>query len=200
MVSTTPIDIKGDAPSGDAFWSPSQLQLWQAAEAGDKAAVQQLLEEDEAFATKANRMGWTALHRAAMGGSAECIPLLLAVPACAALLEATDRSGCTPLHIACGLGHAAAVRALLTAGASATATTAELRTPMHFACQGLATADEPNGHTIVILMLLTAGGMLEAADCKGVLAIQLARPDQLRALQARIFEHGQRAARSGVEA
>ena len=47
-------------------------------------------------------------------------------------------------------------------------------------------------------MLLTAGGLLEAADVKGTLAVQLARPDQLRALQARIFEHGQRA-RGGAQ-
>ncbi len=195
MVTSTSVDIKGDAPDSDAFWSASQLQLWQAAEDGDKLAVEKLLVEDEAYAIKANRCGWSALHRAAMGGNAECVTLLLSVPACAApqCLEARDKSGCTPLHIASGLGHAAAVRALLVAGASATATTTEeLRTPMHFACQGLSTADEPDGHTIVILMLLTAGGLLEAVDSRGALAIQLARRNQLPALMKRIREYGQR--------
>ena len=198
MVTSANVDIKGDAPDSDAFWSASQLQLWQAAEDGDKVAVERLLAEDEDYAMKANRMGWSALHRAAMGGSAECVSLLLSSPA-ARCLEACDSRGCTPLHIAAGLGHAAVVRALLVAGASATATTSEEeRTPMHFACQGLSTSDEPSGHTVVILMLLTAGGLLEAADVKGTLAVQLARPDQLRALQARIFEHGQRA-RGGAQ-
>ena len=193
MVTSTNVDIKGDAPDSDAFWSASQLQLWQSAEDGDKATIEKLLVEDEEFAIKANRMGWSALHRAAMGGSAECVALLLSVPAVAQCLEARDNSGCTPLHIASGLGHGAVVRELLVAGASVTATTAaELRTPMHFACQGLSTSYESDGHTIVILMLLTAGGLLEAADSRGALAIQLARRDQLPALMKRIRERGQR--------
>ena len=197
MVTSANVDIKGDAPdSSDAFWSASQLQLWQAAEDGDKVAVERLLAEDEDYAMKANRMGWSALHRAAMGGSAECVSLLLSSPA-ARCLEACDSRGCTPLHIADGLGHAAVVRALLVAGASATATTSEEeRTPMHFACQGLSTSDEPSGHTVVILMLLTAGGLLEAADSRGVLAVQLARRDQLPALMKAIREKGQRGAPS----
>ena len=89
------------------------------------------------------------------------------------------------------------MRALLVAGASATATTSEeQRTPMHFACQGLSTSDEPSGHTVVILMLLTAGGLLEAADSRGVFAVQLARRDQLPALMKAIREKGQRGAPS----
>ena len=40
--------------------------------------------------------------------------------------------------------------------------------------------------------------LLNDAEVKGTLAVQLARPAQLRALQARIFEHGQRA-RGGAQ-
>tara|TARA_B110001452_G_scaffold266960_1_gene275212 strand:- start:2495 stop:3181 length:687 start_codon:yes stop_codon:yes gene_type:complete len=194
------VDIKGDAPAdSDAFWPAAQLQLWAAAEKGDREGVERAMaaqEQDDAECTaRANRMGWTALHRAAMGGSAECVEMLLAVPACAKLIDAKDNSGCAALHIACGLGHAAVVRALLVAGASAKAvTTEEARTPMHFACQGLSTSDEPSGHTVVILMLLAAGGLIEAADSNGILAIQLARQDQLPALLRRIKEHGERQA------
>lgn len=192
------VDIKGDADS-DAFWPAAQLQLWQAAEKGDQEGVAKAMaaqEQDDAECTaRANRMGWTALHRAAMGGSAECVEMLLAVPPCARLIDAKDGSGCTALHIACGLGHAAAVRALLVAGASAKAvTTEEARTPMHFACQGLSTSDEPSGHTVIILMLLAGGGLIEAADSNGILAIQLARQDQLSALLRRVKEHGERQA------
>ena len=171
------VDIKGDAPAdSDAFWPAAQLQLWAAAEKGDREGVERAMaaqEQDDAECTaRANRMGWTALHRAAMGGSAECVEMLLAVPACAKLIDAKDNSGCAALHIACGLGHAAVVRALLVAGASAKAvTTEEARTPMHFACQGLSTSDEPSGHTVVILMLLAAGGLIEAADSNGILAV-----------------------------
>ena len=43
MVTSANVDIKGDAPDSDAFWSSSQLQLWQAAEDGDKVAVERLL-------------------------------------------------------------------------------------------------------------------------------------------------------------
>ena len=43
MVTSANVDIKGDAPDSDAFWSASQLQLWQAAEDGDKVAVERLL-------------------------------------------------------------------------------------------------------------------------------------------------------------
>ena len=67
---------------------------------------------------------------------------------------------------------------------------------MHFACQSLSTSDKPDDHTIVILMLLTAGGLLEAVDSRGALAIQLARRDQLPALMKAIREKGRRRAMS----
>ncbi|MFZ5441991.1 MAG: ankyrin repeat domain-containing protein [Myxococcota bacterium] len=61
-----------------------------------------------------NDDGFTALHAAAEVDNAEAIPWLVSH---GAPLEARTRHGHTALHIACGLGHPAAARALLEAGA-----------------------------------------------------------------------------------
>eukprot|EP00927_Polykrikos_kofoidii_P040899 TRINITY_DN34879_c0_g1_i1.p1 TRINITY_DN34879_c0_g1~~TRINITY_DN34879_c0_g1_i1.p1 ORF type:complete len:1712 (+),score=250.74 TRINITY_DN34879_c0_g1_i1:175-5310(+) len=60
--------------------------------------------------------GRCGIHHAADVGSCECLAELLELKRCAGHLDATDRDGCTALHIAAAAGHLDFVRALLQAG------------------------------------------------------------------------------------
>ena len=92
-------------------------------------------------------------------------------------------AGGAPLHIAVRLGHAAV---LLVAGAPATATTSEeQRTPRR---PRLSASDEPRPPHH--LDAPHGRRLFEAADSRGVLAVQLARRDQLPALMKAIRERG----------
>jgi ankyrin repeat protein len=67
-----------------------------------------------ALGAAANTDGFTALHAAAEVDNAQAVPWLLSD---GPSLEARTKHGHTALHIACALGHVAAARALLEAGA-----------------------------------------------------------------------------------
>lgn len=75
------------------------------------ADIVRLLLQHGARPTKADKHGWSPLHRAAQGGSAEVVRLLLEAGA------APDDAACghTPLHIAADEGHVEVVRELLAA-------------------------------------------------------------------------------------
>ncbi|KAI8471869.1 MAG: ankyrin repeat-containing domain protein [Monoraphidium minutum] len=77
--------------------------------------------------------GVTALHMAAYCGCAAVIPLLLAAPGGAALLEARSELGYTPLMQACKVWRPAAAKALLAAGADARAAGPWRATALHLA-------------------------------------------------------------------
>lgn len=62
--------------------------------------------------------GWTNLHSAAYGPPDAATPVLEALLANGAMIDAVEtRTGRTPLHVACQYGHPDAVRLLLAAGA-----------------------------------------------------------------------------------
>ncbi len=187
--------------------APSQLELWSAIEAGDAPKARECI-ANGARVSMRNRAGWTALHRACMGGSAECVELVLeaapkeeqparppgAPPPAAAhvqlsdLLAAPDETGNTPLHLAAGGAHLEAVRLLLRAGAKPNepSPSGAGSTPMHAACGALASASGPERCAAlvdVILALLGGGALLEAVDSRGVMAVQLLpKPWMLRVL------------------
>jgi len=130
--------------------APSQMHLWSACEAADVDEVRRCLNEG-AKLTEKNRFGWTALHRACMGGSAECVELVLPeeAKARAAMIAKPDTEGNAPLHIAAGCAHADVVALLLREGAEAAmpkGTAEGLKedgaTPMHTACKALAATED----------------------------------------------------------
>jgi len=181
-----------------------QLKLWEAAELGDAAEVHRCMQAG-ANAAVANRLGWNALHRACMSGSLQSIVHLLpsgsdeAAKVRATLLSTPDGAGYHPLHIAAGCGHSNVVQLLLKAGAQVDAPTAapkegngggdvsEMDTPMHTACKALADPDrEAQVEQLldVVVSLLSAGGLLEAQNAKGRMAVAcLPQPMQKRLLE-----------------
>jgi ankyrin repeat protein len=78
--------------------------------------------------------------------------------------RSADEDGRTPLHWAADLGHAAAVRALLAAGADPDVQDAEGMTPLHCAavCE----------HRVVCELLLAAGADAHLQDADGETAAQ----------------------------
>lgn len=129
-----------------------QLRLWEACEMGDVDAVKHTLSVGATIHEK-NRFGWTALHRACMGGSAECVQLVLPQEEKerASCVTLADAEGNQPLHIAAGCAHAQLVPLLVNHGASVSARKGTAdglnedgATPIHTACKALAAAEEAN--------------------------------------------------------
>jgi ankyrin repeat protein len=92
----------------------------------------------------------TALHSAAKHGQVDCIAELLAHPNWLVLRDAQDRDGSTPLLLAAGRGHAAAVEALCAAGAGADSGGGDAR------CPSALLAASYHGHAEVVRALLRA--------------------------------------------
>lgn len=92
---------------------PGHLALIQAAAAGDRQAVQQLITKAPGAAQQPGVLGWTALHVAAALGHIEVLQAPLAAEAQSG--AQTDK-GATPLRLAVEHNQLAAVQALLQAG------------------------------------------------------------------------------------
>jgi len=185
-----------------------QMHLWEACETGDVAEVKRCLAEGATLHEK-NRFGWTALHRACMGGSAECVSLVLPQDekARAACIAQPDTEGNAPLHIAAGCAHAAVVSLLLREGAEVhkrKGTADEMKeggaTPMHTACKALAGTIKEDPAQIdavrqerlidAIIALLSGGGLLEAPDQRGNMAASFLPKPMLLRLLARVRNEG----------
>jgi len=100
------IDLEAKAPNGNTA-------LMMAAYRKNQPLVTDLLRRG----AKVNQSGWTALHYAAAGGSAEITNLLLDHKA---QIDAESPSGMTPLMMAAREGQEDAVKVLLARGANAT--------------------------------------------------------------------------------
>ena len=100
------IDLEAKAPNGNTA-------LMMAAYRKNQPLVTDLLRRG----AKVNQSGWTALHYAAAGGSAEITNLLLDHQA---QIDAESPSGMTPLMMAAREGQEDAVKVLLARGANAT--------------------------------------------------------------------------------
>ena len=189
-----------------AMLSQAQMQLWSACETGDIAAVRRCLEEGASVDDR-NRHGWSALHRACMGGNPECVKLVLpSDPQLSGqMLRSPDIDGNAPLHMAAGCGHSAIVKLLMSSGAAP-----DLRkqtedgpkedgaTPMHTACKALADASEPQRQERLletIVALLSGGALLEAKDERGRMAAAFLP----QSMQTRLLERVRAAAGAAPE-
>ncbi|KAG2432251.1 hypothetical protein HXX76_009169 [Chlamydomonas incerta] len=111
---------------------PSDAErLWLASATGDVEGVGRLLEAGAVDVNVADQQGLTALHHAAAAGETGVVRLLLADPD--VTVDALDLGRLTPLHHAARNDRHRVVRLLGGAGASLTAVSKLLNTPLHMA-------------------------------------------------------------------
>ncbi len=126
----------------------AQSRLWDAAIAGDTAAIRQAAAEGarvDSLDTRTSRNGRRALNWAALNDRVDAIALLLEL---GAPLDAENYTGFSALHHAAEVGSLAAARALLAAGAD----------PAHANLEGVlpATTARENGNDAVAALLEAA--------------------------------------------
>jgi hypothetical protein len=109
-------------------------------------------------------IGRQPIHYAARGGQADMITFLAAQ---GSNVNAQDKYGFTPLHLASEIGQCGAVQALLDAGASSDLTTyRERSTPLHWAAKW--------GHLETARALVDGGASVERRDLNGYTPLFLA--------------------------
>jgi uncharacterized protein len=170
----------------------SDTAIVEAAKAGDLAAVQRLLSEDQSRAASRLESGETPLMAAVYRGHTSVVDALVQVLeaqghpldifAAAALgrddalkaavtlgtVNSYSYDGWTPLHLAAFFGRLAAAERLLVAGADprAVSRNALRNTPLHAATAG--------GHTDVALLLVRNGADVHVADSGGHTPLHIA--------------------------
>lgn len=98
-----------------------------------------------------SRPGWTHLHTAAYGPPVLNIPVMEALLATGANVDAVETlTGMTPLHVACLHGRPEAVRLLLAAGADRSICDHAGKTPIETA--GVANRGDDDGDAVIELM------------------------------------------------
>ena len=124
----------------------------------------------------------TPMHAAAAVGDHKAITRLVAGPAYRHL-DATDKAGQQPLHLAATAGHAQAAATLLTLGANPNAADKQGRTPLHHA----AASCRPE----TIRTLIEAGADVHARDKQGWTPLHhAAEQNDNPAMIARLLHHG----------
>ena len=139
------VALMAAAPAPDAPVADAAMR-------GDVEAVKELIRRG-ADVNAAQGDGMTALHWAGAVDNAEMVAVL--VRAGAKLETGTRIGNFTPLHVAAREGSEAAVRALIQAGASASAASTTGVTPLHEAALG--------GNVNVVGQLISAGADVNAA-------------------------------------
>jgi ankyrin repeat protein len=160
--------------------------VYEAAEIGDKAAVEKFLAEGTSPDSK-DQFGATALHYAAAYGQAGVVELLLAK---GANVDATNPGGGTPLgEAAMGVGRSEEVaRLLIASGADVNARNRDGRTVLHKAVM--------SGNPAVLEVLLSNGADDRVKDKDGVTPLERAvglatsefRPGSLMAKRKKQFQ------------
>jgi len=124
----------------------AKLSLHEAAQAGDLARAEALLNQDPYLASATDDIKETALHRAAAAGHADAVAFLLTH---AAAPDAASHLGRTPLHQAAERGHVAVAQALLDHKARPGLLDSSGMTPLHLAAR--------HGHLDMVRLLLARG-------------------------------------------
>ncbi len=155
---------------------------------GRQVAVAEMLLSHGADPGHVDAYGCTALSYAAGSGNAVLVERLVALLAAGEGGPglAADRRGMTPLHWASAGGSAAAVSALLAAGARLSAADAAGRTPLHWA----AAAGAADAVSVLSAAVLAAGLDLHAPDGHGATPAQLAAAGGHVPVVARLLEAG----------
>lgn len=122
--------------------------LSDAAQSGDLARLQALLDSNRSFASMPDEEGYTPLHYAAYFGHVEAARYLVGIGADLTAIS-LDPLRSHPLHAAASSGHATIARLLLDAGADPNADQTGAWTPLHCAAAG--------GHAEVVDLLLARG-------------------------------------------
>ncbi|MGO8683176.1 MAG: ankyrin repeat domain-containing protein [Thermoleophilia bacterium] len=143
----------------------ADLDLFEAAAAGDAGLVAQRISADPAAVSAYTPDGYTALHLAAIFAHADIVRLLLEHGA-AANSRSRDQDGLTPLQAAAAAGDAAAAAMLLAQGAQVSARRHDGRTALHEAAG--------RGDRRLISILLRAGADATLRDDDGETAAQVA--------------------------
>ncbi|XP_077509343.1 uncharacterized protein LOC144120621 [Amblyomma americanum] len=142
-------------------------QLRRAAEKGDLATLEQLLDSDPSLATRTDADGYTALHRACYADQVDAARLILdrGPPG---LLERPTVDGWRPLHSACKWGSLSCARLLMERGASVNAPSDGGLTPLHLA------SSQPRSRGVLELLLWAPFADTEARSRAGDRPIDLA--------------------------
>jgi ankyrin repeat protein len=157
----------------------AKLALHEAAQAGDLARAETLLNENPYLASATDDVKQTALHHAAAVGHADVTELLLTH---AAAPDAVSHVGRTPLHQAAEAGHLAAAQALLDHKARPGILDSNGQTPLHLAAR--------QGHVDLVRLLLTRGADPNAmGEFTGSPLHEAAANGRIAAAQA-LLEHG----------
>ena len=132
-------------PGQEATSPDAQVRLAAAIRSGDVAALRKAIAEGadvNALDTRKSRNGRRALNLAALSNQVVAIEILLQS---GAKINATNRTGFTPIHHAAEKGAAEAARVLLKAGADASIANNRGKTPLDTA--------KRLGHTNVVALL-----------------------------------------------
>lgn len=142
-------------------------QLRRAAEKGDVATLERLLDSDPSLATRTDSDGYTALHRACYADQVDAARLLLDRGP-QRLLEQPTADGWRPLHSACKWGSLGCSRLLMERGASVNAASDGGLTPLHLA------ATQPHSRALLELLLWAPFVDVEARTRAGDRPVDLA--------------------------
>jgi len=107
--------------------------LLAAAKAGDVSKVKSLVNKGADVNARTRDMGWSPLHLAIGGGHGDVADLVGFLVAHGAEVNAADREGQTPLHMAAGTGNMRAIELLVAHGATIDQGDGTGRTPLHWA-------------------------------------------------------------------
>uniref|UniRef100_L7M0P2 Putative fetal globin-inducing factor n=1 Tax=Rhipicephalus pulchellus TaxID=72859 RepID=L7M0P2_RHIPC len=134
-------------------------QLRRAAEKGDVATLEQLLDTDPSLALRTDSDGYTALHRACYADQLEAAQLLL--ERAPHTLERSTADGWRPLHSACKWGALNCARLLVDWGADVNAPSEGGLTPLHLA------ASQARSRALLELLLWSPFANVEARSRAG---------------------------------
>ena len=160
--NTEMIELVSQHPSYLLPLRQTQLLL-AAASANQDAVVSELILNDVNL-NAADKIGVTALHKAAINNSGEVAMLLLSGGDL--VLDATDQVGFTPLHYAAYYGHVWLIELLADAGANLNAMNKKQQTPLFLACQ--------QGHAGAVTALLKQNADFNLPNKKGLTPGQIA--------------------------